>query len=67
MNFKAVVKKVVRTEAEDETSWRVVMESGDGHRVSLSFGSEEETMGYAPGATVQVDVKNPQQTLKEAS
>ena len=65
MNFKAVVKKVVRTEQENTTTWRVVLEAPDlGHRISLHFGDEEDTRGYSPGLTVVVvEIKNPQQTL----
>lgn len=64
LDFEAVVRKVVKTETDKGVSWRVVLENVDGHRVSLSFGSEEETHGYAIGVKIVVDVKNPQQVLQ---
>lgn len=62
--FDVVVKRIIKSKTEDETVWRVQLDSvAFKHRVTLVLGGESEPKDYPPGKKYHITITNPQTTL----
>jgi hypothetical protein len=63
-SFDVTVKRIVKSKTEDETVWRVMLESTlFKHRMTLVLGGEAEPKDYPPGMKYHITISNPQTKL----
>lgn len=63
-SFDVYVKRLVKSKTEDETVWRVMLESPQfKHRLVLVLSGESEPKDYPPGMIYHLTIGNPQSKL----